>query len=222
MHIHRTPRTPGRRAARAAVTLAAAGLTLAGTQAAVAADALPGADPVPAEVQYARDLADGKLDAGHLAHKAQKEAEERALGLDTAAAGAAPLREVVLRGTKFFAPAGAPPLAAAEEPNNLCAYGEVCLYYNSGHRNANFKRKDTQSTIKDYAGYTFPVGLPGGGQPVKNNAAAVHNASGHYTFGVFYNSNHKGLRAWYAPGTGRDLPDWLKNNNASGRADRSW
>ncbi|MEF2528844.1 MULTISPECIES: hypothetical protein [Streptomyces] len=224
MHVSRTARTArttGRRAARAAVALTAACLALAGTQAAAAAGALPGADPVSADVQHARDLADGKFDAGHLAHKARKEAEERALGFDTAG-GAAPLREVVVKGTKFFAPAGAAPLAAADEPNNLCAYGEVCLYFNSGHRNANFKRKDTQSTIKDYAGHTFPVGLPGGGQPVKNNAAAVHNASGHYTFGVFYNSNHKGLRAWYAPGTGRDLPDWLKNNNASGRADRSW
>ena len=121
--------------------------------------------------------------------------------------------------TTYFAPAG----DVSTQANNLCAYGDPCLYYSSGNKGANFRRKDTKSTIKDYKGYKFPKGLTGGGKPVKNNAASVCNESGHYTFGVFKNSGWKGDRAWYSvDGDCGNLPSYMKNENASGKSFRSW
>ncbi|WP_048582291.1 peptidase inhibitor family I36 protein [Streptomyces viridochromogenes] len=183
----------------------------------------PDPDPVSQDVQHQRDLADGKLDPDHLRHKSEKDAQEAAMGIDTTPGALFTTRTMVVGNTAYFAPADMSRAGAkaAAEANNLCAFGDHCLYYNSGGRGANFKRVDTNSTIRDYAGYKFPAGLAGGGQPVKNNAAAVHNASGHYTFGVFYNSGWKGDREWFSPGTGGNL-DYVKNENASGKSFKSW
>ncbi|GAA2433114.1 hypothetical protein [Streptomyces macrosporus] len=205
--------------ARAAAVAAVAGAVVLTAPTTAFAD--PDPVPVSEEVQYQRDRADGKLDPEHLRHKAEKDAREAALGLDTRPGASIETEPVVIDGTTYYAPSGTLTTRAADA-NNLCAYGWHCLYYNSGHVGANFHRQDTSSTIRDYAGYTFPPGLPGGGQPVKNNAASVGNASGHYTFGVFYNSDWKGDRAWYAPGDHRNLPDYLKNENASGKSFKSW
>lgn len=204
---------------KVAAGLGLAGVMLAGPVGPAGAAESTDPNPVSVEVQHQRDLADGKLDPEHLRHKAEKDAEESRLGLGTTPGQTFSPAQVVIKGTTYFKPAG----VTSADANNLCAYGDHCLYYNSGNTGANFRRTDTTSTIADYAGYKFPAGLAGGGQNVKNNAASACNESGHYTFGVFYNSNWQGDRAWYSvDGDCRNLPSYLKNENASGQSVRSW
>ncbi|WP_199551977.1 hypothetical protein [Streptomyces sp. N35] len=205
-------------AATAAPTVAG----VLGAGQAVASDSVrPEQDPIPAsaEVQQQRDLADGKLDPEHLAHKQAKDAEELRLGIAPLSGGArVPTTTVERDGNVYYAPLGVN--GQAEVENNLCAYGQVCLYYNSGLRNANFPRKGTSAQLSNYSGYTYNNGrgLPGYGQGVKNNAASIMNGyEGKPSFGVFYNSGWKGDRGWFIAGDGRNLPSWLKNENASGR-----
>ncbi|MFD9565089.1 hypothetical protein [Streptomyces sp. NPDC059994] len=201
---------------RVTAALATLGLSLtvqAGS--AFAASPVPDPEPVPAEVQHQRDLADGKLDPQHLTHKTEKEAQEARSGFARRPGTPLPVKQFAISGTTYYAAASTD--VSTAQTNNLCAYGEHCLYYNSGLHNANFKRSQSTSTIDNYAGYTFPAGLPGGGQDVKNNAASVFNASGNYTFGVFYNSNHNGTREWFSASSGGDLT-YVKNENASGKS----
>ncbi|MFE7074510.1 hypothetical protein ACFU96_30935 [Streptomyces sp. NPDC057620] len=184
------------------------------------ASADPDPDPVDAATQYERNLIDGKLDSEHLERKAAKEAEEDALGLSGESGELVPTLRVWRSGKLYFSAAESAPTTAEAAGNNLCAYGQICLYYNSGLKNANFPRTGMAAQIPDYAGYTFNngSGLPGYGQAVKNNAASIMNGyEGQPSFGVFYNSNYKGDRGWFVAGDGRDLPDYLKNENASGR-----
>ncbi|MFD7247423.1 hypothetical protein [Streptomyces massasporeus] len=205
---------------RIAATGVAAVLALSVAAQASATTLEPDPNPVDAATQHQRDVADGKYDPEYLEHKADKEAEEKLLGLSGASGDEVAVKKVWKDGKLYFKAAESTTVSTKTASNNLCAYGQVCLYYNSGCPTANFPRTGMSAQIPDYAGYKFNngKGLAGYGQPVKNNAACIMNSyEGQPSFGVFYNSNYKGDRGWFAGGEGRDLPDYLKNNNASGR-----
>ncbi|AEN10581.1 MULTISPECIES: peptidase inhibitor family I36 protein [unclassified Streptomyces] len=174
-------------------------------------------EPVlPAGVSQEQAAADGKLDPEHLAHKAAKEAEERALGLDRSPSGSLPLVAVRKANgeVELQARTADGTLLAADYP---CSSGFACLYYNSGRAGAVFRQGNDGKplSISNYAGYTFYGTGNGSGQAVKNNAASIQNSrSGKYA--VYYLSGYSGPADIALANSGRNL-DFTYNENASGQ-----
>ncbi|MFE2285555.1 hypothetical protein ACFXDJ_15455 [Streptomyces sp. NPDC059443] len=210
----------------ATCTLTALALLGAGRAAAAGAGGQPPRDPDPLSAQHQLDLADGKLSAEHLQHKAAKDAEEQRLGIapPNDKGGIVPTITVIKDGKKYYAPASmgeSAAIAAANSVlgNNLCAAGQICLYYNSGLKNANYPKNGPDARHYNYAGHTFNngQGMPGYGQKVKNNTASIMNGyMGQHAFVLFVNSGYKGDREWYVQNDGYNLNETLKNDNASG------
>lgn len=106
-------------------------------------------------------------------------------------------------------------------PTSECGPGQVCLYYNSSSSGfgAVFKQS---SNISNYSGYYFSSGKngsSGAGLSVKNNVAAVDNRSDGSYFSIFYNSGYDCSVACMqiGPNNAVDIPEPMKNDNASGR-----
>jgi surface antigen len=127
-----------------------------------------------------------------------------ALALGTVAAGA-------------FAVATSTPAAAQA----TCPSGDFCYYYDSSAYGYG-SMAAVPATVYDLGNngsgvcYKFTTTGAGQGQCVKNNAAAVANATGH-TETVFYNSDYGGNSQTVLNGWTVNLNGWVKNNNASNR-----
>jgi hypothetical protein len=107
---------------------------------------------------------------------------------------------------------------SASASAGICAAGEVCLFYNSGYQGATFSDGYGSSQSPENYGapnwYVFSGGN-GAGVYVKNNAASVFDYNTNYSVTIYYNSNNTGPKQYFKRGTGGNLNDTLKNNNAS-------
>lgn len=105
--------------------------------------------------------------------------------------------------------------------NGVCDAGEFCYYYNTDYYGAisDFTESVDQYGSSQPGCFEFRNGadIPGGGQCIKNNAAAVWNNSNR-TVTVYENSGFGGRALTLKPGEYTNLiHHGLKNNQASHR-----
>ncbi|WP_328312292.1 peptidase inhibitor family I36 protein [Streptomyces sp. NBC_00442] len=200
-----------RRASRLLAGAAVLGLAVSAGAGQASADQAGGPAPDPASpaVQHQRDVADGKFDPDHLRRKADKEAAEVRDGLRNPD-GSTPSTLAAATLQPRADSAGNASLALPS--TDLPCSQKICFYYNSNTRGA---MQSYWINWKDFAGQTFwGPGLPGTGEPLKNNAASVINAFRVSGAIVYYNSNYQG------PSDFTSYQDWRNlsstyNNNAS-------